>query len=313
MGDPIVLPVGVSIAIVAFLLSLLPAGFFLWMWYLRNQTRSVPASTIAMAFMIGLVLVWPAFWLEKKADQLWQILSPSTEHYYGGAILPLLSVVDVAMPAFATFFIIAPIEEGLRYLAMRIWMRRSKKINQVFDGLLIGVGVGLGFSTLENTLYFHDLLNSQQYDTLVFIFFLRFIISTVAHICFGGLMGALIAQGTFQIFRSNKFFISAFFIPWFLHAMFDLLLGIGYGFYAICILIAVLLVLISWTMKREFMIIHRQDGKFLENPHVPESPDEAMIRRALKIVDSPWNINAPWLNQNKSARTIHSAMHQDYE
>lgn len=311
MADAIVLPVGVSIAIVAFLLSLLPAGFFLWMWYLRNRTRSVPASTIAMAFGIGLALVEPAFWLEKKADQIWSLLSPGTEHYYSGTILPLISVVDVGLPAFATFLIVAPIEEGLRYIAMRVWMRRSKKINQVFDGLLIGVAIGLGFSTLENTLYFHDLLTSQQYDTLVFVFFLRFIISTLAHICFAGLMGALIAQGTFQIFRSNRFFIPAFIIPWFLHGLFDLLLGIGYGFYAICILIAALLVLISWTMKREFSIIHRENGVFLENPHAPESPDLTVLKRALKIVDSPWNIDAPWLNTNKSARTIYSVTHQD--
>ncbi|HSX24957.1 MAG TPA: hypothetical protein VLG69_03250, partial [Candidatus Andersenbacteria bacterium] len=135
MGDPIVLPAGVSIAIVAFLLSLLPAGFFLWMWYLRSKTRSVPASTIAIAFGIGLLLVEPAYWLEQKADQLWGIISPATEHYYGGAVLPLLSPVDILLPAFATFLIVAPIEEGLRYVGMRLWMRRSKKINQVFDGL----------------------------------------------------------------------------------------------------------------------------------------------------------------------------------
>ncbi len=313
MGDPIVLPAGVSIAIVAFLLSLLPAGFFLWMWYLRSKTRSVPASTIAIAFGIGLLLVEPAYWLEQKADQLWGIISPATEHYYGGAVLPLLSPVDILLPAFATFLIVAPIEEGLRYVGMRLWMRRSKKINQVFDGLLIGVGVGLGFSTLENTLYFHDLLNSQQYDTLVFVFFLRFIISTLAHVCFAGLMGTLMAQGTLQMFRSNKFFIPAFVIPWMLHGLFDLLLGIGYGFYAICILIAALLVLISCAMKREFSIIHRQDGIFLEKPYAPESPDMAILKRALQVVDSPWNINAPWLNTNKSTRTIYSVTHQNHE
>ncbi|HSX24752.1 MAG TPA: PrsW family glutamic-type intramembrane protease, partial [Candidatus Andersenbacteria bacterium] len=152
-----------------------------------------------------------------------------------------------------------------------------------------------------------------QYDTLVFVFFLRFIISTLAHVCFAGLMGTLMAQGTLQMFRSNKFFIPAFVIPWMLHGLFDLLLGIGYGFYAICILIAALLVLISCAMKREFSIIHRQDGIFLEKPYAPESPDMAILKRALQVVDSPWNINAPWLNTNKSTRTIYSVTHQNHE
>lgn len=310
MDGTIVLPVGLSIAIVAFLLSLLPAGFFLWMWYLRSRTRSVPASTIAIAFGIGMVLVEPAYWLEKKAEEIWQIVSPVTAHYYSGAVLPLISVYDVLLPAFATFLIVAPIEEGLRYIVMRTWMKRSKTINQVFDGLLIGVAVGLGFSTMENTLYFHDLLNTQEYDTLVFVFFLRFIISTLAHISFAGLMGTLIARGTFEFFKPRSYLIPAFIIPWFLHGLFDVLLGIGYGLYAICILIAALLVLVSWTMKREFSIVLKEDGKLLASPHAPESPDVAMLEKALGIKDSPWNINAPWLNQNKSARTMYSITHE---
>src|SRR3990167_7600579 len=130
MSDPLVLPVGVSIAIVAFLLSLLPAGFFLWVWYLRNRDRSLPAKSIAQAFCLGMLIVWPAFLLEEKAHQLWQILSPSTEHYYGGNVMPIIHIQDLLLPAIATFLIVALVEEGLRYVTLRYWMKKSKTIDQ---------------------------------------------------------------------------------------------------------------------------------------------------------------------------------------
>lgn len=308
MTNFITLPVGVSIGVVAFLLSLLPAVFFLWMWYLRNRDRSLPAVSIALAFGIGALLVEPAFLLERGADSVWGIVSPGTEYYYAGAVLPLIHLQDIFLPALATFLIVAVIEEGLRYGAMRFWMKRSRTIDQVFDGLLIGVAIGLGFSTLENTLYFKDLLHGQDYDTLVFVFFLRFLISTLAHVSFSGIMGVLIAKGTFQMFRSRSYMILAFSIPWLLHGLFDLLLSVGHGLYAILVLIPALLTLVSWTLNRQLFIIHKKDGKFLAQEKNPQSPMAHALQKALKVEHSPWNIHAPYLNENKSYRAMFDAM-----
>lgn len=310
MSGPIALPQDVSIGIVAFLLSLLPALFFLWVWYLRNRDRSLPATSIGLAFGLGALLVIPAFLLEQGAHSIWNIVSPNTEHYYTGATLPLLHIKDILLPAFGTFVIVALFEEGLRYIGMRIWMRRSGTIDQVFDGLLIGVAVGLGFATLENTLYFKDLLGDQYYDTLVFVFFLRFLVSTLAHISFSGIMGVLIAKGTFYVFQSRSYMVLAFFVPWFLHGMFDLLLGVGHGMYAILILIPALLTLVSWTFNRQFFIIHRNNGTFLAVGKIPESPMVRMLEKALAQEHSPWNVNAPWLSQNQSYRAMFNAMGQ---
>lgn len=308
MSDPIVLPLGVSVGIVAFLLSLLPAGFFLWIWYLRNRDRSLPASTITQAFLLGMFLVWPAFLLEQKGHELWQLVSPATERYYSGNVLPIIHLQDLLLPAIATFLIVALIEEGLRYLAMRYWMKRSRTIDQVFDGLLIGVAIGLGFATLENTIYFQGLLGEQQLDTLVFVFFLRFIISTLAHISFAGIMGTLIAQGVFHMFRPRDYLLPAFLIPWFLHGLFDLMLGTGFGLYAVILLLPALLTLVLWTTKREFYIVHRSEGKFLVDSHMPEDPSMQALKAAVKTEDSPWNIHAPYLNQNKAYRSILNAI-----
>ncbi len=307
MPQVIVLPPGVALGIIAFLLSLLPAGFFMWLWYLRHHERSIKSSVIALAFLVGMLLVIPSFRLEDLAYRAWQTFWPQTSHYFAGAVLPITSWWDILLPALGTFAVVAVIEEGLRYMLMRVWLRRSKTVNQVFDGLLIGLAIGLGFATLENTMYFLDQFRQGSYDTLVFIFFLRFLISTLAHISFAGLMGTLIAQGVFSIFSPRSYYLSAFFVPWFLHGLYDLLLGIGHGFYAVMLLVPPLLVFVYWTQRRDFFIIHRKDGKLLVAAEAPQTTEMKAVQKVLKTEDSPWNKGAPWLSQSKSYRRITDA------
>ncbi len=311
MTAEIVLPPGVAITIIAFLLSLLPAGFFIWFLYLRRQNRALQAYSVALAFAAGLFLVWPSFQLEDYGERLWSIVSPQTAHYFAGALLPLQSISDVLLPAIGTFVVVATVEEGLRYLLMRWWFRRSKVIDQVFDGLLLGVALGLGFATLENTIYFLGLFQTGSYDTLVFVFFLRFLISTLAHIGFAGLMGTLIARGVFEVLTPRRFFIPAFFIPWFLHGLYDLLLGINFGLYAVILLVPPLVVFAIWSSRRDFFIIYRRGGDMLAASQAPQTPEMRAVTKLLKTMDTPWNLNAPWLSQSKSYRKILETLKHD--
>lgn len=303
MSEIIALSPDVSLGIIAFLLSLLPAGLFTWLWYLRRRDRSVPAQAVAIAFFAGLGLVIPAFGFEDFAAQTWLALSPATAHYFAGAVLPLVSLVDIVLPALATFGIVATIEEGLRYVVLRWWIKQSRTIDQVFDGLVVGVALGIGFATLENTFYFLSLFQQGSFDTLVFVFFLRFLISTLAHISFGGLMGALIAQGVFHLYQPKKFYWQAFLLPWFLHGLYDLLLGVDLSFYAVLLLLPGLLVLVQWTKRGDFFSIHRKNGRLLAAEEAPQDERLGQARRSRQF-NSPWNVNAPWLRGGQTRRGL---------
>lgn len=313
MTDPIVLPPGLSLAIIAFLLALLPAGLFLWLWYLRRHDRPVPGQTIALAFGVGLALVIPAFWIEDFFRGLWQLASPATVHHFEGAVLPLLSLTDVLLPALATFFIVALTEEGLRYLVLRVWIRRSGSIDQIFDGLALGVAMGIGFATLENTVYFLNLFQQGNFDALVFVFFLRFLISTLAHISFGGLMGVLIARGMFDLYSSRRFFAQAFFLPWMLHGLYDLLLSIDLSFYAVLVLLPGLAALTLWQNRREFFTLHRKDGRFLVHEQPPDTRQTRTLERLSHSFRSPWNKHAPWIAESRAGRAISSDPNERHE
>ncbi len=304
MTAGISLPIGVSFSIIAFLLSLLPAGLFIWLWYLRRHDRPVPVQTVTLSFLAGMILVWPAFKLEGWASKLWNILSPETAHYFIGAVLPLRNLEDIILPAVGTFVIVATVEEGLRYLLLRVWLKRSKVIDQVFDGLVVGVAMGLGFATLENTLYFFELFSSRSFDTLVFVFFLRFLISTIAHISFGGLMGALVARGVFNVYGPKRFYLTAFFVPWFIHGLYDLLLGINQTIYAVLMLLPALIVLVQWINRRDFFAIARRDGRILVQQRFPQLRYKGTVKKMFSKLESPWNVNAPWLREKRARYTF---------
>jgi protease PrsW len=312
MSTTFALPPGVALAVIAFLLSLLPAGFFIWLWYLRKRDRSVPAWSMALSFLAGLALVVPSFQLEDWAAQLWRIISPATAHYFGGAILPLQGMIDIILPAIGTFAVVATVEEGLRYLLMRIWFTYSSLVDQVFDGLLVGLAIGLGFATLENAIYFLGLFRQGSYDTLVFVFFLRFMISTLAHVSFAGLMGTLLVRGLFDIYNSRRYYLAAFAIPWFLHGLYDLLLGINFGVYAVLALGPPILIFYYWTGRRDFFIIHRQNGKLLATqPRSPQTEQARAAQSILQGISTPWNKQAPWLNQSLAYRRILDILSHD--
>ncbi|OGY41502.1 MAG: hypothetical protein A3G57_00730 [Candidatus Andersenbacteria bacterium RIFCSPLOWO2_12_FULL_45_8] len=306
MNEIVSLPPGVAIAIIAFLLSLLPAGLFIWLWYLRRVDRPVPNRTVAISFAIGMLLVWPAFKLEGWASEFWYDVSPATAHYFVGAVLPLQVMSDVLLPALGTFAVVATVEEGLHYLMLVIWYRKSRDIDQVFDGLVVGIAAGLGFATMENTMYFLNLFAQGSFDTLVLVFFLRFMISTLAHISFAGLMGVMLARAVFAIYKVQKrqWYIMALLVPWSLHGLYDLLLGLDLTIYAVLMLLPCLLTLISWINRREFFAIARENGQVLVNQQAPQTKSMVVMKKYFKQAESPWNIHAPWLRERRLRYTI---------
>lgn len=304
-GDQVLFSPATALGIIAFLLSLLPAGFFVWFWYLRRHEKALSAKVVAGAFLTGIALVLPAFWFEDLAGRLWSIFSPATVNYYASAPIPLQTWQDIALPALGTFLIVATVEEGLRYIALRSWMRFAKgSIDQIFDGLIIGVAVGVGFATLENTLYFLNLFREAHYETLVFVFFLRFLVSTLAHISFSGTMGVLLARNTFEFLSSKNYALIAFLVPWFIHGLFDWTLSIHFGMYSAFILLPALLVLFYWSSQSDVFVIHRKNGKLLAAGEVEPTEEDRNLARLMKEMDSPWNKNAPWLSQTSINRRI---------
>src|SRR3989338_9260850 len=115
------------------------------------------------------------------------------------SIVPLKvdSIYDVATPLLFSFLFAAGIEEAVKYIFLWRYFRVSE-VNQVIDGMKLGLWLGLGFAFVENTLYFtnfylHKAPSVDFMNTLV----LRGVIATLAHGLYGIVGGYYLALAKF--------------------------------------------------------------------------------------------------------------------
>ena len=82
---------------------------------------------------------------------------------------------------FQAFFVVALVEEGFKYIALRLGTLKNENFNCFFDGLIYAVFVSLGFASFENVLYVLD----YGVTTVV----TRAFLSVPGHMFFGVFMG----------------------------------------------------------------------------------------------------------------------------
>lgn len=65
----------------------------------------------------------------------------------------IFGTVPVASTILFYYFVVGPVEEGIKLLAVRLYAYRDIRFDAVIDGAIYGAVAGLGFATIENALY----------------------------------------------------------------------------------------------------------------------------------------------------------------
>lgn len=256
----------ISVIIVAALLSLLPVVLLFWAYYLRERTPTVPGRVITRFFAAGMFTVLPALVLETGAHTVVGEVSPVLASAFFAEFFALNVARDLFLAFLVSFMVIALVEEGLRYLFLRLLFARSEEINQTVDGLQVGVASGIGFAFVENTLYFLRLLERLDFDTLAVVFFLRFLISTFGHIAFGGVMGLELTHALARPLERRSRLVRAFVLPWAMHGLFDFLLSVRLSAYTVLLLLIPLIGLWQLAHAPQLHEQFRIRGRFLKFP-----------------------------------------------
>lgn len=116
------------------LLSIVPAfGLAAYIWY-ADVTTSEPMPLLAMTFLLGVLLASVA----AAVNTTFQLVF---------SLIPLVGTV------LFFFLVVAPVEETVKWLAIRLYAFRSDHFDAVIDGAVYGAVAGLGFATIENALY----------------------------------------------------------------------------------------------------------------------------------------------------------------
>ncbi len=147
------------------ILAFAPGLFWLWFFVRGRSYRPKPRRLLVFGFFLGMASTMPAAILE------FAFLNDSDVEV--GA--------DLATAAVAMLFVVGPVEELSKFLAVWLGPFRSLYFDEPRDGLVYAAAASLGFASLENLVYI------LAFGPEVMI--VRAPISTLAHVIFGSFWG----------------------------------------------------------------------------------------------------------------------------
>lgn len=166
---------------------------------IRKDRRPEPLGWLLAAVGLG-VLVGPCVLL------LGFLGMPFFEESsFSGAILT--SFVDAAIP-----------EEALKFAALWFLVSRCRHFDEMFDGIVYAVCIGMGFAGLENVLY---LLGAE--DEWIAVGISRALLSVPMHYFFAIIMGTFFSLGWFDRRNRAKYMCAALLLPILVHGIYDTL------------------------------------------------------------------------------------------
>ena len=200
------------------LITILPSLLIVTFFVMSDRFRE-SNKEILKVFVYGIILVFPAFYLNSALD----------------AIFASRSISENLIRSFLTA---APVEEVLKFCVLYSLVYKMKDFNEPVDGIVYGVSVSLGFATLENIYYVYFL--SDYFDssarTLAIV---RSFSAVPAHGVFGVTMGYFFMKYCFAKKQSNLFL--CILAPFLLHGFYNFFAGDYF-------IVSLLLIIISWIV-----------------------------------------------------------------
>ena len=191
--------------VVAVISAIIPGFLWLWVFAHGRSYRGAPLKILLITFLFGMLSIIPAGALE-----FWLIDFDDVEY----------SLVNFGAFAAAMFFVIGPVEETSKFLAVRLGVYRTRHLKEPLDGLIYGAAASLGFATAENIGY------ALSFGPEIMI--IRGPLSTLGHVVFGSLW-ALSLNPIAPPGRRRLIGIAALTAAALLHGLFNLLLFAGWG------------------------------------------------------------------------------------
>ena len=151
-------------------IGIAPGIFWLWMFTRNRRHRPRPARLLIFTFLAGGLVTAPAAGIE------WLFLRDESED-----TLATISTLAIAM-----FAVVGPVEETLKFAAVRFGVFRSRYFEEPVDGLIYAAAAGLGFASVENVFY------ALQFGPEIMI--VRGPISTLAHVVFASIWGLALSR-----------------------------------------------------------------------------------------------------------------------
>ena len=164
----------------ALLGSLIPA--IAWVWYFLKKTiHKDSVSLVTFSFLAGAIAVWITIPLQQWVSE------------------------NILLTALVSIFVMACIEECLKFLILRSLVLRIHEIRYRSDYVLYMTTAALGFAMMENCLYLLTPLKTGNISAAIAIGNLRFFGSTVVHATSSALHGLWVGLALEKPFFNRAF------------------------------------------------------------------------------------------------------------
>jgi len=212
-------------------LSVVPAGLLALYVYRTDVTTKEPPTLLAVTFVL-------AIFFAGFAAVVNSTLSP----------LQLLPLVGIPL---YYYLVVGPIEEFVKLLAVRLYAYRDDRFDSVVDGAVYGAVAGLGFATIENVLYItQNLQGSGALLTAMTVDFAAQFSEAVeagggitavrslagpGHVIYSAFAGYYLGLAKFNRENAVPIVIKGLVIAAFIHATYNVLVGLVPGLVALVV------------------------------------------------------------------------------
>ncbi|MEW6111451.1 MAG: PrsW family glutamic-type intramembrane protease [Thermodesulfobacteriota bacterium] len=203
--------------------------------------------------ILGLVpaLAWLAYFYRKDPYRPWSFDNIGRVFLWGclctvpAAIFEHLTQASVGPGSLwrsfgLSFLLIAPIEEGLKLLAVWVGIYRSADFREPIDGIVYSAAAAIGFATVENT------VNMLLFGPGVIVE--RLVFATPAHVMFSSMWGYSMGKARFKREDELRTISRGLFWAICLHGSYNFVVSINPA--AAKISLIPLMILMAWLMKR---------------------------------------------------------------
>jgi RsiW-degrading membrane proteinase PrsW (M82 family) len=184
------------------LAAVIPPLFLLIHIYRMDDIEREPRGLIVKLFIFGCITVIPAAIIEGLLM---------------GAF-PGTNVPSMLFMLIENFLFVALVEEGVKYIALKLGSWNNPAFNYRFDAVVYAVAVSLGFAMVENIMY--------VYEFGMEVAIMRAVTSIPGHCIFGIFMGYYFGMAKYHQNRGHKskcrtYKLLALFMPMVLHGAYD--------------------------------------------------------------------------------------------
>lgn len=159
---------------ISLIAAVVPAVLYFLLFYWADRYEREPLRLSIAAFVWGAV---PAIILSVFGELYLSVALVQGGGTETGAFLERITIVPI----------VEEVIKGAALLGLYVWF--YSEFDNVLDGLLYGVIVGLGFAMSENFLYFLGAIGESGYSSLSTVIFLRAILFGLNHAFYTSLIG----------------------------------------------------------------------------------------------------------------------------